>query len=126
MASGCCARCRRWRRYTMKPTRWPGSISWQPRTRPDGPCGSPELPPGCVARADALTHEAAVGIVRLQHAVGVVAQLGEAEPVVALRHDVQRLLDRRCPLVFAHRVLGAIGCRYIGAAPVVVARDVQL
>ena len=75
--------------------------------------------------ADALLDEAALGEVLLQHAVGVVAQLRQAELVVALRQDVQRLFDRRRLLVFAQRLLCAVGRGHVGAAPVVVARHVQ-
>ena len=57
---------------------------------------------------------------------GVVAQLDQAEPVVALGEDDERLLGRRRPLELLHRLLRAVGGRDVGAAPQVVARDVHL
>src|SRR5262245_4950191 len=55
----------------------------------------PELPPRLLLRRAGACDEAALREVRLQHAVGVVAQLGQAQLVVGAAHDVERFLDRR-------------------------------
>ena len=74
-----------------------------------------------------MRNRACSGKFCLQHAFGVVAQLGQAELVVALRHDVERFFGRRraagSPCTACLR---PVGRGDVGAAAEVVARDVHL
>src|SRR5690606_3370793 len=67
----------------------------------------------------------AVGIVVIEHALGVIAQFFQPQLVVRHIHDVERLFGRRYTLEIGDDRLCAIGSRDVGATPVVVLRNVD-
>src|SRR5690606_14088680 len=88
----------RWWNASMPPRRT--------RRRPDrSDTGLPQLPPRRAAHRRLALEVGAVGEVGLQHAAGVVAQVGHAELIVGYDHEVQRFLARRGLRIGLHRIL---------------------
>src|SRR2546423_13447238 len=102
------------RSLSLQPTMPAAPITRMRVMRAASPVGIPDAPPRHVGSHAAL-QVAALGKIAAHDALGRVAQVVHAEPVVGAHQDIDRFLGRRLLRIVADRVFRAVRRCYVGA-----------